>query len=57
MSQENVEIYEGLREVAKEVWDKFTVLRDRFIDAGDQVLVLETVQGSGLGSGAVGVSE
>jgi ketosteroid isomerase-like protein len=46
--------YEGLRlglSEVREVWDRFTVLPERFIDVGDQVLVLETVQASGLGSG------
>ena len=46
--------YEGLRlglSEVREVWDRFTILPERFIDVGDQVLVLETVQASGLGSG------
>jgi ketosteroid isomerase-like protein len=46
--------YDGLRlglSEVREVWDRFTILPERFIDVGDHVLVLETVQASGLGSG------
>jgi len=53
----NPDVYEGHegmrrlgREVA-EVWDEFSVVPDRFVDAGDHVVVIETRRGRGKGSG------
>jgi ketosteroid isomerase-like protein len=46
--------YEGLLRAIAEVrdaWELFEVQPDRFIDAGDRVVVLETVRGRGRGSG------
>ena len=36
---------------AREVWDEFRIIPERFIDAGDHVVVMDFVSGRGRGSG------
>jgi ketosteroid isomerase-like protein len=53
----NPDVYEGyagLRRLGHEiadVWDEFRLTPERFIDAGDRVVVIETRRGRGRGSG------
>jgi ketosteroid isomerase-like protein len=53
----NPDTYEGhagldrLGEEIAEVWDEFKIEPERFIDAGDRVVVIETRRGRGTGSG------
>ena len=35
----------------REVWDEWRITPERFIDAGDRVVVLETIRARGRGSG------
>jgi ketosteroid isomerase-like protein len=53
----NPEVYRGLdgmrrllREI-HEVWEEWRVTPERFLDAGDQVVVIETIHARGRGSG------
>ncbi len=46
--------YEGLRRFRRErdeVWEEFVVTPERMIDAGEKVVVIESLGGSGRGSG------
>jgi Ketosteroid isomerase-related protein len=46
--------HEGLRRLAREmqvVWDEFTIVPERFVDAGDRVVVIEIRRGRGRASG------
>jgi ketosteroid isomerase-like protein len=46
--------HEGLRRLGREirdVWAKFTITPERFVDQGDRVVVIETRVGRGQGSG------
>jgi ketosteroid isomerase-like protein len=46
--------HDGLRRLSREVrdvWDVFVVTPERFIDAGERVVVVETRRGRGAGSG------
>jgi ketosteroid isomerase-like protein len=53
----NPDTYEGhqglqrLGEEVDEVWSEFRIHRERFIDAGDRVIVIEARYGRGAGSG------
>jgi ketosteroid isomerase-like protein len=53
----NPDTYEGhaglrrLGDEVREVWVEFTIEPERFIDAGDRVIVIETRRGRGTGSG------
>ena len=46
--------YEGVQRGMEEIgeaWERFSLEPERFIEAGDQVVVVETVRGMGRGSG------
>jgi ketosteroid isomerase-like protein len=46
--------HDGLRRLGREmqgVWDEFTVTPERFIDAGERIVVIETRRGRGRASG------
>ena|SRR4249919_2813304 len=53
----NPEVYEGhdglrrLRDEVRDVWESFRITPERFVDAGDRVVVLETRRGKGRASG------
>lgn len=53
----NPDVYRGqaglrrLLEEIREVWDEFRVTPERFVDAGDRVVVIETIRGRGGTSG------
>jgi ketosteroid isomerase-like protein len=53
----NPDVYRGLAglrrllQEIREVWDEFRVTPERFVDAGDRVVVIETVRGRGGTSG------
>jgi ketosteroid isomerase-like protein len=47
--------HEGLRRLVREmqeVWEEFRITPERFVDAGDRVVVIETRRGRGRTSGA-----
>jgi ketosteroid isomerase-like protein len=53
----NPDVYQGragllrLLEEIREVWDEFRVTPERFVDAGDRVVVVENIRGRGKTSG------
>jgi ketosteroid isomerase-like protein len=53
----NPEVYRGLDGMrrllgeVREVWEEWHVIPERFVDAGDRVVVIETVHARGRGSG------
>ncbi len=53
----NPEVYQGhaglrrFRRERDEVWEEFLVTPERFIDAGEKVIVIEALSGRGRGSG------
>jgi ketosteroid isomerase-like protein len=53
----NPAVYRGidgarrLNDEIRDVWEEFRVVPEQFIDAGDQVVVLETIHARGRGSG------
>jgi ketosteroid isomerase-like protein len=53
----NPEVYRGLDGMrrllgeVREVWEEWHVIPERFLDAGDRVVVIETVHARGRGSG------
>jgi ketosteroid isomerase-like protein len=53
----NPDTYEGhaglrrLGQEIREVWEEFRITPERFVDAGDRVVVIETRRGRGRGSG------
>jgi ketosteroid isomerase-like protein len=54
----NPDIYQGyadlrrFRQELNEVWEDFSTTVERIIDAGESVVVIETIRGRGRGSGA-----
>jgi ketosteroid isomerase-like protein len=54
LNPDTYEGHAGLRRLGREVrevWDEFQIEPERFIDAGDRVIVIETRRARGSGSG------
>ena len=53
----NPDVYQGyadlrrFRQELSEVWEDFSITHERMIDAGESVVVIETIRGRGRGSG------
>ncbi len=53
----NPDVYHGiegwhrLNDEIRDVWEDFRITPEQFVDAGDQVVVIETIHGRGRGSG------